>query len=74
MSSLQIPIWKICYLEWSLLDDEAFEDEKRGPPEVDEATLQSLDQAAAVEEIDRLRKVSEIEDHCMYICWQRVWF
>ena len=48
------------------LDDEAFEDEKRGPPEVDEATLQSLDQAAAIEEIDRLRKMSVIEDHDTY--------
>ena len=48
------------------LDDEAFGDEKRGPPEVDEATLQSLDQAAAMEEIDRLRKMSVIEDHDTY--------
>ena len=48
------------------LDDEAFGDEKRGPPEVDEATLQSLDQAAAIEEIDRLRKMSVIEDHDTY--------
>ena len=48
------------------LDDEAFEDEKRGPPEVDEATLQSLDQAAAMEEIDRLRKMNVIEDSDTY--------
>ena len=48
------------------LDDEAFGDKKRGPPEVDEATLQSLDQAAAIEEIDRLRKMSVIEDHDTY--------
>ena len=38
------------------LDDEAFGDEKRGPPEVDEATLQSLDQAAAMEEINQTSK------------------
>ena len=48
------------------LDEEAFEDEKRGPPEVDETTLQSLDQAAAVEEIHRLREMSVIEDYNEY--------
>ena len=48
------------------LDEEAFEDEKRGPPEVDEATLQSLDQAAAMEEINRLRDMNVIEDYSDY--------
>ena len=45
------------------LEDEAFEDEKNGPPDVDEMTLQSLDQAAAVEEVERLREMDVIQDY-----------
>ena len=45
------------------LEDETFEDEKNGPPDVDEMTLQSLDQAAAVEEIGRLREMNVIQDY-----------
>lgn len=52
--------------EMEFLDEEAFEDEKRGPPEVDEATLQSLDQAAAMEEKNRLGEMSAIEDYSDY--------
>ena len=51
------------------LDDEAFGDEKHRPPEVDEATLQSLDQAAAIEEIDRLRKLLKTMKHIQEKSW-----
>ena len=39
-------------------DDESFEDEKRGPPEVEEAVLQAMDREAAVEEMERLMSMS----------------
>ncbi len=45
------------------LGDDAFEDEKRGPPDVDESMLQSLDQEAAMEEVERLRMMNVIEDY-----------
>ena len=38
-------------------------DEKSGPPEVDEGTLRLMDQEAASEEIDLLRNMSVIEDY-----------
>ena len=43
------------------LDDESCEDEKRGPPEVDEVVLQPLDREAAVEEVERLMSMNVIE-------------
>ena len=48
------------------MEEEAFEDEKNGPPEVDEMTLQSLDQDAAVEEVERLRAMDVIQDYYEY--------
>ena len=45
------------------LDDELFEDEKRGPPEVDEAVLEGLDREATVEEVERLMSMNVIEGY-----------
>ena len=42
---------------------ELLEDEKNGSPDVDESTRQSLDQAAAVEEMERLRSMDVIQDY-----------
>ena len=42
---------------------DCFYDEESAPPEVDEETLRLMDQEAALEEIDRLRRMSVIEDY-----------
>ena len=42
---------------------ENFTNEKAGPPNVDDETLEQLDQEAALEEINRLRSMSVIENY-----------
>ena len=44
-------------------EDEKFTDEKAGPPNVDDDTLEQMDQEAALEEINRLRSMSVIENY-----------
>ena len=50
-------------LDFQVEDADGFSDEKAGPPEVDEDTLQQMDQEAALEEIMRLRSMSVIENY-----------
>ena len=47
----------------SSIKEDVFEDEKNGPPEVDESVLQALDREAAVEEVERLRMMNVIQDY-----------
>ncbi len=45
------------------VDDESFEDEKRGPPEVDEVVLRALTGKPQVEEVERLMSMNVIEGY-----------
>ena len=47
----------------SSIKEDGFDDEKNGPPEVDESVLQALDREAAVEESERLRRMNVIQDY-----------
>ena len=54
-----------CGMDFQMEDNEEqiFMNEKAGPPDVDDDTLQKLDREAAVEEINRLRSMAVIENY-----------